>query len=263
MLEVRGLPFTSALLAAIVVGVAIPVALGVLRFDPREHGLRADGGRSTPGAANPMLADHLQLRRWRVRDALRTRSFWLLGAAFGAILFCQQGVLVHQIAALHERTGDAKLGSFAISATAAGSATARLVVGGFADRVSKRRLAMALMLLQAVALVAFALAPNLPAAYAAAVVFGFTIGNVYMLQSLLVGELFGLASFGAVFGMVNLVSQTLGGLGPVALGALQARTGAYPPGLLVMAGVAVVAAAVVSRLRAPDTPLSEVDAQLA
>ncbi len=52
-----------------------------------------------------------------------------------------------------------------------------------------------------------------------------------MFQSLLVAEIFGVASFGTVLGMVMLFSQVLGGLGPLALGALAEGFGAYQPGI--------------------------------
>jgi Na+(H+)/acetate symporter ActP len=92
-----------------------------------------------------------------------------------------------------------------------------------------------------------------PALYLASLVFGFTIGNLFMLQALLVGDLFGMRSFGKVMGLLQLLTQTVSGLGPWALGLLYAGFGGYAPGLAVLAGVALVAAGVLSRVR-PPTP---------
>ena len=53
--------------------------------------------------------------------------------------------------------------------------------------------------------------------------------------------------------LLQLLTQTLSGLGPWALGLLYAGFGGYAPGLAVLAGVALVAAGVLSRVR-PPTP---------
>jgi predicted MFS family arabinose efflux permease len=102
-------------------------------------------------------------------------------------------------------------------------------VGSFADRVSKRRLGMALMVLQAVALAGFSVARGPLPLFAASLAFGFTIGNLFMLQALLVGELFGARSFGTVLGLLQLLTQTASGLGPWGEGCCPPRPGGLDP----------------------------------
>lgn len=250
-----GLAAATGWLAALVLAIALPLAILVLRSDPRDHGLEPDGGIGADAqhaADSPHLAARraAQERVWTPREALRTRSFWLLVLAFGGILFCQVGAAMHQLSLVRVHL-DAGIASLALSTTAFGSMVARLVVGSFADRVDMRRLGVALMCLQALALVGFAAAGSALPLFAASLVFGFTIGNVFMLQSLLVGELFGMRSFATVLGLLQLVTQTTSGLGPWALGLLHAAFGGYPGGLLVLAGIAVCAAAIVSRVRPP------------
>ena len=131
------------------------------------------------------------------------------------------------------------------------SMLARLLVGTFADRISKRRIGVALILLQSAALVTFSQASEPAALYAASLAFGFTIGNLFMLQTLLVGELFGAVSFGTVLGLLMLVTQTLSGLGPFALGLLYDAFGGYREGLLVLAAIALLSAIALSQVRPP------------
>lgn len=250
LIQERGLEVATRVLAALVVGIAVPVALLVLRFDPRDHGLEPDGG-APPQPRTPGLVPGAQGRHWRPREVLRTRAFWLLALAFAAILFCQQAMLIHQLAFLRERM-DASTAALAVSTVAFGSAAARLVVGGiFADRVDKRRLGVALFLVQALALLGFTVAPSTPALFAAALVFGFTIGNIFLLQALLVGEIYGRVSFGTAYGMLQLVTQVVGSFGPLALGVLYDALGGYATGVRILAGTAVFAALVLSRVGAP------------
>ena len=251
MIQDQGLEVTTRWLALLLVASTLPMAFFVLRSDPRDHGLEPDGGPPAPAPSpEPDAAALADQRLWSTREALRTRTFWTLVVAFGGILFCQVGVAMHQLSLLrgHLEPGTAAL---AVSTTAFGSAAARLVVGTFADRVSKRRLCVLLMVLQAAAILGFSLARGGVPLFVASIAFGFTIGNLFMLQALLVGELFGMRSFGTVLGLLQLLTQTTSGLGPVALGLLHAGFGAYPPGLRVLAGVALASAVVVSRVRAP------------
>lgn len=249
MIAREGLETATRVLAAMVVGIVLPLVVWVLRSDPADHGLAADGGVSAAPSGHMSVDPG---RTWTVGEAMRTRTFWGLVASFGGILFCQVGAAMHELS-LVRRHLDAETAAFAISTTAFGSVVARLVVGGFADRVNKRHLCVGLMCLQSAALLGFAGAGGALSLFASALLFGVTIGNVYMLQSLLVAELFGMRSFGTVLGALQLTTQATSGVGPYALGLLHDALGGYPGGLAVLAGVALAAAATLSSVRPPPS----------
>jgi len=249
----RGMANATALLAGLVVVVAAAASLWIIRSDPESMGLAPDGDVAT---GVPRGLDLAQQRRvWRWREAMATRTFWIAVIAFSGILFCQVATAMHQIALLRERM-DATSAAFAVSVTATGSILARLAVGTFADRISKRLLAAVLMAVQAGSIATLALADAPAILFGASLVFGFTIGNLFMLQSLIVGELFGMVSFGTVFGLLQLVTQTVSGLGPWLLSLLVAVLGSYRAGLLPLVGLALVSACVVTRLRPPSPAIS-------
>ena len=249
LIERFGLEVATSLLAALVAGVAIPVALGVIAWDPRAHGLSPDGGRLRD-PANPLLSDAHQERVWGSREVLATRSFWLLAAAFAAVLFSQMSVMIHEISLMREHMS-ARAASFALAATAGASVLGRFAGGAVADRIDKRVFGIGLFVVQALAIALLSQAESPAGLYAAAVLLGLTIGNVFMLQSLLVGELFGIPSFGTVYGLLQLLTQVAGGAGPYALGLLYQGFGGYRQGLLLMAAVSLLAAALLTRVRAP------------
>jgi MFS family permease len=245
----RGFGPATQLLAVLLVAIGWPIALFVLRGDPRDHGLAPDG--AAPSAAPPDPRLHaVQERVWSSREALRTRAFWLLVGSFSAIFACQVGTAMHQLSLLRDHL-DAGTAALAVSTTAAGSFAARLAVGGFADRVSKRRLCALLMAVQGAALVGFAQSSEALPLFAISLVFGVTIGNVFMLQALLVGELFGMRSFAKVLGMLQLITQTASGIGPWVLGLLHGALGGYSGGLLALSTLAALAAVLVWQVRAP------------
>ena len=175
-----------------------PIIWGVLRSDPRDHGLSPDGESLNGRPAAPQPKEI----RWRGRDALRSRNFLALATAFGAILLCQTGLAVHHVHLLREHMGvwEAGLGAATLPV---GSIFGRLVAGWLADRIDKRWVAAGLFATQALALGCLARATGPTTMLAASVLFGLTVGAVFMMQSLLVADLFGLASFGTVLGMLN------------------------------------------------------------
>lgn len=247
LLGARGLLAATDTLALVVVVVALPVILFVLRWDPADHGLKPDGSGGDH-VINPLLSDEVQRRVWSGREALRTRAFLLVASAFSAILLCQTGTLIHEIVLLREHmTADAA--ALGITATAAGSIAGRLVVGAFADRVEKRRLCAVIFLVQACALLGLSIATDSFSLYAGAFAFGLTIGNVYMLQGLVIGELFGIPSYGRVYGMLQLITQIASALGPLVVGLLSQTSAGYPGTLRFQAVLVLAAAWIVSRVR--------------
>lgn len=257
LIDIGGLELAAPAMGALILAVALPVTLFVIVWDPREMGLDPDGVPLDAIPARGTLSAEVQLRRWTPQQAIRTVSFWAILVAFLLVLLAQTGYVIHQISFLEERIGSRSEAAFALSVTAFGSIVARLVVGTFADAVDKRLLTVLLLVTQGSAVVGIVLIDNLVSTWLLTLVFGFTIGNVYMMQSLLVGEIFGLVSFGAIFGLVNFAGQVGSGGGPFLVGLLEDVTGSYTVPFFVTAALTYLAAAAVLFARpVPAPPVS-------
>jgi len=245
-----GLELAAPILGLLVSVVALPVLLLVVATDPAHLGLRPDG-RTTDDVDTSSARHRAQYRIWTRAAAARTVTFWALLGGFALTLAAQTAVLIHQLSFLQEpgRLGSRNAAALAVTTTAIGSIVARLVVGLVADGLDKRRMTSGLFALQAVAVFAYVQVSSTVGLYAVALLFGFTIGNVYLMQSLLVGELFGLVSFGTVFGVVSLAGQLGSGVGLVVIGWLHDRTGGYGTPFTVFAVLDVLAAVVVLAAR--------------
>jgi sugar phosphate permease len=218
LIDVGGLELATPILGALVLVAGLPVILLVLAFDPRDMGLAPDGkARETPPSA-PQLRRETQLRTWTRREALGTLSFWAIMVAFVLVLIAQTGYIIHQVSFLEARLGSRSEAAFTVSVTALGSIIARLVVGIFADGVDRRLLSVVLFAVQGTCTLLIIHTDSVAATWVLTLVFGFTIGNVYMMQSLLVGEIFGMMSFGAVFGLISMAGQVGSSLGPIGVG---------------------------------------------
>ena len=245
-----GLALTAPIFG-LVIALSVPIVVLVMVWDPSQMGLRPDGHEPPPEDTTEggALSDLVQRRRWSIREVTRTAPFWAVVIAFTLVLMSQTGFLIHQIAFLEERMGSRTAASLALSTAAFGSIVARLVVGTFADRLNKRRLTAGLFVLQGTAVLLLTFIENDATTYLFTLLFGFTFGNVYMMQSLLVGEIFGLVSFGTVFGLVSFAGQTSSGLGPLLVGLLEDSTGSYTIPFTVTALVTFGGALIVLRAR--------------
>ena len=262
MVDKGGIALAAPVLGGAVLVVALPMVLWVLVFDPREMGLLPDGDRSVEEAeaavrasGRRQLSAESQLRPWTRGEAMRTLSFWAILVGFVLVLMAQTGFVIHQIAFLEERLGSRSAAAWTLSTTALGSIIARLIVGQFADAMDKRWLTAGIFAVQGSAVLLVLAIDNSVATFLLILVFGFTIGNVYLMQSLLTSEIFGVVSFGSIFGLILLAAQAGSGLGPLAVGILEDATGSYTSSFVVTAIVTFIAGGVVLLARpvAPHT----------
>lgn len=250
LIATRGIQSATVVLATLVLAVALPAIFVLVRDDPKHLGLTPDGELPFPDDRRAL--GHRSERSWRARDAIRTSTFFSLAFSFAAILVCQTGVAVHHLHLLREHmsTSEAALGAATIPL---GSIVGRLIAGRLADRFEKKHVAGALFAIQALAILALSMASDPAPLLFASFLFGLTIGAVFMLQGLLVADMFGLPSYGRVFGALNFVTGIGGGLGPLAIGLLAEGLGGYAPALRILLVIAPVSALVVSRMKPPET----------
>lgn len=242
----------TIVLAVLVLAVVIPMTLFVIRDDPAEMRLGPDGDPPlaqravhSPGAPAASV--------WTRATAIRTRAFWVLVVAFGFGLAAQQAFLLHQISYLK---GEIGIGAAAtvLSATAGASIIGRLAVGTVSDRLDKRWLAATCFAVQGLAVLLILRTTALPLIYLYTLAFGLTMGNSYIMVSLLTAECFGIAAFGAVYGLLNLFVMGGSAFGPFAAGALADASGGYLLPFTISGTTALMMAAVVLGAR-PPTPV--------
>jgi len=197
----------------------VPVCLFVLRSEPATLGLKADGGRND-SKVSPIL-DGVKFA-----DAIRQGYFWALSVAFLFVMLAQVGAIAHQygIISRHLNTADVVYG---IAVLPLFSIIGRLVGGFIIDMFSTSRFTICMMLLQSASLALMAFAGNVVVLIFGLAVFGITVGNLLMLQPLLLAEVYGLVHYSRIFAWSNLV--TIFGLaaGPALMGYLTVFDATY------------------------------------
>jgi cyanate permease len=99
---------------------------------------------------------------------------------------------------------------------------------------------------QSVAMVGLALSESTFALFASIVVFGATVGNILMLQPLLIAERVGVFDYPRIFSRSQFVMMLGTALGPLVLGWLHDNAGGYRTSYLVAAACSLAGAAVLA-----------------
>lgn len=249
-----GLPVALPILGASFGLVVIPIAILVIKSRPSDLGQFPDGDRSileTREAKGARISYASQVRVWTRAEALRTTAFWAIVAAFLLALSGQIAFLVHQVSFLSRTLGSSGAAT-AVSLTAGASIIGRLFLGSIADRSDKRFLAMFCFLVQGAAVLSMAYFRQTTVLYLGTLAFGLTMGGIVMLQSLLIGECFGMVSFGTVSGLSGVFSMAGAAFGPMIAGLIFDATRDYRIAFTIFAVASLLATAAVFFARPPE-----------
>jgi MFS family permease len=240
LLDSRGLAAGTPWLGLVFVVGIVPAGWFLVRPDPSRDGWAPDGIRLVAGTSAPAP------RGTHFEDAVRTRFFVCLTIGFVLGLGAQVGGIQQMVKLVEDRT-DARTAQFAVTAIAATSVVARLIGGRLVTRVEMARLTVVLIAVQSVALAVLAVAESTWMIFVAIVFFGATIGNILMLQPLLIAERFGVRDYPRIYSRSQLfgVMGTAGG--PLLLGLLYDVAGSYVIPYFVASACSLGGALVLSR----------------
>ena len=176
-----------------------------------------------------------------LRQALRTRSFWLILCGLFGATFTYQGVLTQLRQHFAEQGFAPALATTGLAVIAAMGIGSKLAFGRASERWTARRSCVVSVGLQTVGLVIMALAPSAPAMWCGIFVFGLGFGGLGALLVLIVQEAFGMKEFGSIQGAVQVAMTGSMAAAPLLAGWIHDRTGSFSAAFLIIAGVFVVA----------------------
>jgi predicted MFS family arabinose efflux permease len=212
----------------------------LLRPDPAALGLRPDGDPeplTVEGPAPPA-------RGQPYAQVVRSRLYRSITLAWMLALLAQVGGIAHLVPLVDGRV-DAATAALAVSVLAASSMMGRLAGGWLFSRVALRPACLGWMALQAGGLAALALLDGRTALLASASLLGLSVGNVLLLQPVVLADVFGVRDYPRIFATSQLVSTVGVAGGPYLIGVLRDATDGYRAAYLVASGISLVAAAVI------------------
>jgi MFS family permease len=209
--------FAGAMIAAAIVMLVllIPVILLFVGRPPGRRDMAAE--LATLEAPSPS----------RIRtEALRDVAFLSISIAFALVLFAQVGFIVHLIAFLDPLIGRAPAAT-AVALLTAMAMAGRVLFSTVIDRLNQRLASSISFVSQAVALAIIINSQSEMVLIAACALFGFSVGNLITLPSLIVQREFDPRSFGVLISLITAINQVTYAFGPGVIGLLRDASGSY------------------------------------
>ncbi len=253
----------TMLYAGIFVGlVSLPVAL-VIRSKPEDLGLLPDGDRvSRPGAAasgsarpgqTPDRAPEDQPAEFTVRQALRTRTFWLILLGVVTRVSATNAVILHLFPILEDEGLGPQTAAFYASLMFFLAIPLRFLLGVAGDKLAPRKLLFIGQNLGAVALVTLLVTDSI----LGVVIFVICLAVVEGVSSvnwIMVGDYFGRSRFASLMGFMSVFHNIGLVIFPIYAGWIRDTTGSYDVALATLAPLFVVSAFAFALSRRPPPP---------
>ena len=245
LIDEHGLATSTPILGVVWVLGIVPFALWLVRPEPAALGWMPDGERVSQDVPAYVATGT------PFAEAVRTRFFVASTIAYVLVLGSQVGGIQQLVKLVEDRAGESAA-ALATIFVAGMSVVARLLGGRVVARLPMAGFTVGLAALQALALGALAFAETTLALFAAIIVFGCTIGNILMLQPLLIAERFGVLDYPRLFSRAQFISVLGVAGGPLLLGWLYDNAGGYRTSYIV-AGCCSLVGAFVMALGGPAT----------
>jgi MFS family permease len=231
---------TYVVIAGLILVIALPICLWVVRDSPESMGLTADGAPPVAGATGAPV------ERVTAGEALRTLAFWQLAGSFFTCGFSMSLLSSHGIPMLTDHGYSPMFASWALGVLGGSSIGFTVMLGALSDRFGRRPVLASIYAGRVLIFAGFFLIRDNPTAIlAVAVLGGITMAGTGSMTSALTADIYGRFSVSSVFGLIFLVHQTGSALGSWLAGALFETTGGYGPAYAV-ACVFLVTASVVA-----------------
>ena len=177
-------------------------------------------------------------------QAFRSTAFLTVSIAFALVLFAQVGFIVHLIAFLDPVIGR-EHAAIAVALLTAMAMAGRVLFSTVIDRLNQRLASAISFISQAVALAIIINSRNDMVLIAACALFGFSVGNLITLPSLIVQREFDPRSFGVLISLITAINQVTYAFGPGVIGLLRDASGSYALPFYGCIGLELIAAVLI------------------
>lgn len=213
---------TSYIIIGGVLLVFLVVASQFLRRDPSKIGLLPDGDKRTNISKFSPEEGGVSLQK-----AVQTRQFWMLCVMWLSFGFCLQTVMIHSAPYAVDIGASPSTAASILSIIGGVSIAGRFIMGGASDKIGNKRAYIICFSCLTIAFISILIIHESWVLYLFAVAYAFGHGGLWSLLSPIIAELFGIASHGAIFGLVYFVSTIGGTIGPILAGYIFDITGGY------------------------------------
>ena len=194
---------TAITVLGLIAGLVIAPLSMLLKKEPAEIGMLADGGKGPPDTtAGVNSKDNPHIGSVTLAQALRTRNFWFLGTVWLLFSLCLHLVYTHIVPYATDMGISTAEAAVVLGLIGSITIPGRLVIGVISDKTGRKVSAMICGFLQVGAMVWLTWACEVWMFYLFAIVYGFALGGFDIPVTALIGDIFGLHSLGEIMGVL-------------------------------------------------------------
>ena len=224
----------ATMVVGLVALIVMVIAAQVVRRDPKSLGLRPWGDDQKEVANDVTQEAGLDLKQ-----AVRTRQFWLISMAKLADWYCLFTIIIHVVPHGIDQGLEPATAAIVLSVIGGCSILGRLILGAGFDYLGTKRSLLIAFALLFLSVVFLQLLSDPRWLFVFAFVYGIGHGGFFAIASPSVAEYFGTRSHGVIFGIVMFTGSIGGTLGPWLSGWLYDSTGTYDIAFLLVSGFSV------------------------
>ncbi len=191
-------------------------------------------------------------RDYSLRQALRTRSFWVIAVTMAISSMALGAVVVHVMPYLISINFAREAASLIASALVVASIAGRLGLGWLSNRLSNRYLLASGLLLQATGMLFLATLHSFWQAIVFSVLFGPGYGGLITIRLTLQAEYFGEKAFGAIQGTIMAITIAGTFISPLLAGMVYDLCGSYRPAWVFIAAAAFASISLALKAHPPQ-----------
>lgn len=188
---------------------------------------------------------------WSLQEALRTPQFYMIACCIAATYLVASTVNAFTVSYLTLRGVGTAVSVIAFSIQSVCHAAFPILMGGIAERIGVKALLVIGVTIQAVGMVALAMASSLPVLVIFAIGVGGGYGTVFLATTLSLQKYFGRKNYPQIFGS-NQLFTTISVAGPATIGWLADLTGRFDVSFIGCAALLLASAIGAATLRQPE-----------
>lgn len=210
----------------------------------------------SPNESPDSLDSSLEIE-FTLRQAMRTRAFWLIVLTFACSTLVMGALNIHIIPFLTDIGVDPLVAAGMMAMMVFFTVPARFLGGAFADRIRKDRLQFivaAAFLVQALGIIAFLVRQNITMAYVMLILYGIGSGAPTPVRLSMGGKYFGRKAFASILGVTMFLNAPLSLIAPIYSGWIYDTTHSYNIAFTTFAILLLFATLFASFIKPPRPP---------
>jgi MFS family permease len=221
--------------------VMLPLGSIFIRNRPEDYGLLPDGTLSVIANKDTPVGDPIE-EHWTLSEAIRTPSFWIVGAGLSSGSMLSTGLTFHLFSIFKDSGLSSTVAASVFLPIAVTSGIMHLGGGVLVDRMPIRGILAISLFLQALALIMAPYLLSVELALAFGLIMGIRSGLQMIVSNVIWAKFYGRLHLGSITGVTATLMVASSALGPMPFGVARDILGSYTAVLIGFAGLPLILA---------------------